>query len=98
MRRARAGGFVRGAAEAGAGNISDRNVTSASLAPSDARVGARETHKQSSTVFHGLFLLGRTALLRPLRTLRHLGLAPSGGRTWWPHFEFTRINIAPTIL
>ena len=23
---------------------------------------------------------------------------PSGGRTWWAHFEFTRINIAPTIL
>src|SRR3989441_6811032 len=23
---------------------------------------------------------------------------PCGGRTWWAHFEFTRINIAPTIL
>jgi hypothetical protein len=23
---------------------------------------------------------------------------PSGGRTWWAHFEFTRINIEPTIL
>jgi hypothetical protein len=22
----------------------------------------------------------------------------SGGRTWWAHVEFTRINIAPTIL
>jgi hypothetical protein len=22
----------------------------------------------------------------------------SGGRTWWAHFEFTRINITPTIL
>jgi hypothetical protein len=22
----------------------------------------------------------------------------SGGRTWWAHFKFTRINIAPTIL
>jgi len=22
----------------------------------------------------------------------------SGGRTWWAHFELTRINIAPTIL
>jgi hypothetical protein len=21
-----------------------------------------------------------------------------GGRTWWAHFEFTRINITPTIL
>jgi hypothetical protein len=21
-----------------------------------------------------------------------------GGRTWWAHFEFTRINIAPIIL
>jgi hypothetical protein len=24
--------------------------------------------------------------------------ALDGGRTWWAHFEFTRINIAPTIL
>jgi hypothetical protein len=23
---------------------------------------------------------------------------PGGGRTWWAHFEFTRINIEPTIL
>src|SRR5712692_9220191 len=23
---------------------------------------------------------------------------PGGGRTWWAHFEFTRINITPTIL
>ena len=22
----------------------------------------------------------------------------SGGRAWWAHFEFTRINIEPTIL
>ena len=22
----------------------------------------------------------------------------SGGRTWWVHFEFTRINIEPIIL
>jgi hypothetical protein len=22
----------------------------------------------------------------------------SGGRTWWAHFEFTRIHITPTIL
>jgi hypothetical protein len=22
----------------------------------------------------------------------------SGGRTWWAHFEITRINIEPTIL
>ena len=22
----------------------------------------------------------------------------NGGRTWWPHFEFTRINIEPIIL
>jgi hypothetical protein len=25
-------------------------------------------------------------------------IRPSGGRTWWAHFEFTRINITPTIL
>ena len=24
--------------------------------------------------------------------------AASGGRTWWAHFEFTPINIEPTIL
>jgi hypothetical protein len=23
---------------------------------------------------------------------------PSGGRTWWAHFELTRINIEPIIL
>jgi hypothetical protein len=23
---------------------------------------------------------------------------PNGGRTWWAHFEFTRINTTPTIL
>jgi hypothetical protein len=25
-------------------------------------------------------------------------MAPSGGRTWWAHVEFTRINIQPTFL
>jgi hypothetical protein len=24
-------------------------------------------------------------------------VGPTGGRTWWAHFEFTRINIEPTI-
>jgi len=24
-------------------------------------------------------------------------LQSSGGRTWWAHFEFTRVNIEPTI-
>jgi hypothetical protein len=23
---------------------------------------------------------------------------PNGGRSWWAHFEFTRINIEPIIL
>ena len=27
-----------------------------------------------------------------------LASALDGGRTWWAHFEFTRINITPTIL
>ena len=27
-----------------------------------------------------------------------LSNTPSGGRTWWAHFEFTRINIEPIIL
>ena len=26
------------------------------------------------------------------------GTAPGGGRTWWAHVEFTRINIELTIL
>ena len=25
-------------------------------------------------------------------------IRPNGGRTWWAHFEFTRINIEPIIL
>jgi hypothetical protein len=25
-------------------------------------------------------------------------MRPSGGRTWWAHFDFTRINIELTIL
>ena len=25
-------------------------------------------------------------------------IGPSGGRSWWAHFEFTRINIEPIIL
>jgi hypothetical protein len=25
-------------------------------------------------------------------------IRPGGGRTWWAHFEFTRMNITPTIL
>ena len=25
-------------------------------------------------------------------------MPPGGGRTWWAHFEFTRINIEPIIL
>ena len=31
---------------------------------------------------------------------QHVGpvAAPSGGRTRWAHFAFTRVNIAPTIL
>jgi hypothetical protein len=29
---------------------------------------------------------------------RDIGRPGSGGRTWWAHFEFTRINITPTIL
>ena len=39
------------------------------------------------------------------RTLRRSARRPataqharSGGRTWWAHFEFTRINIEPIIL
>ena len=27
-----------------------------------------------------------------------LCIRPSGGRAWWAHFEFTRINITPTTL
>jgi hypothetical protein len=31
-------------------------------------------------------------------TTEHHANQLGGGRTWWAHFEFTRINIAPTIL
>jgi len=33
------------------------------------------------------------------RSFRPIGPSgPSGGRGWWAHFEFTRMNIEPTIL
>jgi len=35
--------------------------------------------------------VGATGLRQPSRSA-------SGGRTWWGHVEFTRINIAPIIL
>jgi hypothetical protein len=31
-------------------------------------------------------------------TAAHLCIRQGGGRTWWAHLEFTRINIKPTIL
>jgi len=31
-------------------------------------------------------------------TAEHHANQPGGGRTWWAHFEFTRINVEPTIL
>jgi len=33
-----------------------------------------------------------------LPTAAPLFIRPGGGRTWWAHLEFTRINIRPTIL
>jgi hypothetical protein len=33
-----------------------------------------------------------------LQTVNRLFMRLSGGRTWWAHFEFTRINIEPIIL
>jgi hypothetical protein len=30
--------------------------------------------------------------------MRVLAKSLGGGRTWWAHFEFTRINTAPTFL
>ena len=33
-----------------------------------------------------------------LQTVNRLFMRLSGGRTWWAHFDFTRINIGPTIL
>jgi hypothetical protein len=46
-------------------------------------VDSRSFHIRSST------LRRSAAAARP---------ALSGGRTWWAHFEFTRINIEPIIL
>ena len=39
-----------------------------------------------------------TCRLAPGRPSRHMAEAASGGRTWWTHFEFTRINTTPTFL
>jgi hypothetical protein len=41
-----------------------------------------------------------TANLAPNERLRHRPAknSSSGGRIWWAHFEFTHINIAPTIV
>ena len=43
-----------------------------------------------------------TFVSRPPKSLRqklaHGGRGANGGRSWWAHFEFTRINITPTIL
>jgi hypothetical protein len=36
--------------------------------------------------------------LSPKHSTERLHPTLSGGRTWWAHFEFTRINIEPTIL
>src|SRR5438309_1287856 len=33
-----------------------------------------------------------------LPTAEHLSIRPTGGRTWWAHPEFTRMNIELTIL
>ena len=33
-----------------------------------------------------------------LQTVNRRFIRLSGGRTWWAHFEFTRINIEPIIL
>ena len=33
-----------------------------------------------------------------LQTVNRLFMRLSGGRAWWAHFEFTRINIEPIIL
>ena len=43
----------------------------------------------------GLLLTSRQGFThRPRSSVSGL----SGGRTWWAHFEFTRMNIGPTIL
>src|SRR5437868_5182176 len=34
----------------------------------------------------------------PVPTAEHHPNLPGGGRTWWAHVAFTRINITPTIL
>ena len=35
---------------------------------------------------------------RDVPTAERLSVPASGGRTWWAHFEFTRISIELTIL
>ena len=41
--------------------------------------------------------LSRSVYQQPGTHLNHQ-TGSSGGRTWWAHGEFTRINIEPTIL
>ena len=48
--------------------------------------------------FSGVFLFLIRATTVGATGLRQPSRSASGGRTWWAHFEFTRINITPTIL
>jgi hypothetical protein len=41
---------------------------------------------------------GSVLINRPGYPAEHRSIPPTGGRTWWAHLEFTRINITLTIL
>ena len=53
----------------------------------------RETTRPTTPL--NLNTCARSTLCRPSLDLER---APNGGRAWWAHFAFTRINIAPTFL
>ena len=42
-------------------------------------------------------MLKTSVLFEPCPNKHAFPVRPVVGRTWWAHFEFTRINIAPTI-
>jgi hypothetical protein len=57
---------------------------------------ARESHIARGSALASVGFCCAAGALQP--SVRPPEDGVSGGRTWWAHFEFTRINIEPTIL
>src|SRR6266849_6119529 len=84
-------------AEQSPGSIPDtRRISTAPLTP--IATGEPRKHRTPARLLRlPIFELAPTN--RQGLTGRHAALSsPNGGRTWWAHFEFTRINIELTIL